>query len=568
MPLLEINQSTVASPINGRFHGTGSTWLPTYFETFAQGFVQGYIVLGTTRWNNFIRFKIPLATGQATINFAQIKFFGYSPAPLPGFGAGIACNILCHDNDNSPGPASHADCITQSTTQATTAVVSWEDPEMPQVEPGHGQIVLTVDFKAALEEVIARAGWASGNYVTIYFLDTTPTSGKRIRLFAKEYTDWSSESDSQYNPILLLDVTYLTGGDNNVTHDLVITDYNTGDNGMQHMSDTLDITQDLTFSRGYSPIVEDTLTFMEDILWTGSKPRTVWDDIVVDNEISHNVSYYPTVEDVIVFSEDILREGPKDFELYHEFTIEEDILAGYAHTETYFDDLVVEHTIHTPLFFVEYFDDINITTTVSIDGTVLINPHSVVDLITFTQDVSYTRDGTRDVEDVLDIGQSVLGQGMITGCNREDLIYAPVADSSIGFATKPTLTLGSILLQYPIVTPTSTITLRKPLLGNKDELQLTRIQRETRGGDLKTFIDASWPQIRVQRFKFELVTDDIRDNYFNFLMLSLGLKVKLTDHEGRVWHGYILTPDGESITINDDGCSETLEFDFVGTLTG
>ena len=56
--------------------------------------------------------------------------------------------------------------------------------------------------------------------------------------------------------------------------------------------------------------------------------------------------------------------------------------------------------------------------------------------------------------------------------------------------------IGACRFVYPVVSPTVSVTLRSPELGNKDRLQFNRISRETRGGTLIVFADPMWPKVQ------------------------------------------------------------------------
>jgi hypothetical protein len=100
-------------------------------------------------------------------------------------------------------------------------------------------------------------------------------------------------------------------------------------------------------------------------------------------------------------------------------------------------------------------------------------------------------------------------------------------------------------------------------LTNREELDVTRLQRFSRGGDFYSDMDPTDPQVFTFRYKFENLTDQQKIDMFAIIGPSLGKKVKLTDHEGRVWTGLLINPNGEYINIFRT-CGVTAEFDFRG----
>lgn len=104
----------------------------------------------------------------------------------------------------------------------------------------------------------------------------------------------------------------------------------------------------------------------------------------------------------------------------------------------------------------------------------------------------------------------------------------------------------SVQFDYPYGSPTSTVVLnRSPVMGNTERLNFQRISRNSRGGDPIIFWDNIWPTEDVLSFSFTYVTKSEADQFKNFLDLTLGKDVKMTDHESQVWKGIILNPGVE-----------------------
>ena len=92
---------------------------------------------------------------------------------------------------------------------------------------------------------------------------------------------------------------------------------------------------------------------------------------------------------------------------------------------------------------------------------------------------------------------------------------------------------------------TLSIQLRSPEFGNTDALEIRRINRKTRGGDILVFRDPQWPKTRTFQLKFQFLKEDDLSRLLNFMHVTLGQIVTFVDHEGRSWNGIIITPTDE-----------------------
>lgn len=120
-----------------------------------------------------------------------------------------------------------------------------------------------------------------------------------------------------------------------------------------------------------------------------------------------------------------------------------------------------------------------------------------------------------------------------------------------------------MILQYPSTgTVTNTVTLRNPELGNIDRTDANIINRESRHGNALGYRDPTWPVFRTKFFSVQCLTKTVIDEFKAFLVLTAGLQIKLTDHEGSVFTGFIVTGSNEIITIKDN-CSYDVTFEFL-----
>jgi hypothetical protein len=133
------------------------------------------------------------------------------------------------------------------------------------------------------------------------------------------------------------------------------------------------------------------------------------------------------------------------------------------------------------------------------------------------------------------------------------LVYAPDADYP------PTTFL------YPAVSPSDTLTLRSPELGNKDRLAFNRISRETRGGTLVVYADPIWPKTQVQVLSFTGLSETQAADLLNFMSSHLGLEIGFVDWENRLWKGVITNPT-EAVTQDGQGAMFAASLEFEGAL--
>ena len=128
--------------------------------------------------------------------------------------------------------------------------------------------------------------------------------------------------------------------------------------------------------------------------------------------------------------------------------------------------------------------------------------------------------------------------------------------------TPPTFADATLTLTYPYVSPTSTLVLKNPELGNSDSLTFTVIDRETRGGDRIVYSDSKWAKAEVHAIELVNVCSPTFDNLLAFLNASLGKEIGFLDWENRQWRGIILAPN-TVIQRTRDGYNVRLQFQGV-----
>lgn len=146
--------------------------------------------------------------------------------------------------------------------------------------------------------------------------------------------------------------------------------------------------------------------------------------------------------------------------------------------------------------------------------------------------------------------------------------YAPFVGGGIMPATldgpDPGITDTFALIFPASGSPTDTVVLRAPDLGNKDRLGFDRINRETRGGTLVVFADPDWPKMQTLALNFSALCPEDAAELLRFMLEHIGEEIKLTDWEQRAWRGLIMTPDEP--VIQDGKHSFSASFEFEGEL--
>ena len=185
--------------------------------------------------------------------------------------------------------------------------------------------------------------------------------------------------------------------------------------------------------------------------------------------------------------------------------------------------------------------------------------------ITLSDVATIVRDGQRSAEDDLEISHAV-AYTLIR--EKTDEQFSPFVGSSTQQGvpdpidvTEPSLTPGNVQLAFPVNSPTTTLELRAPVFGNRDRLSAQRINRLTRGGELKIYADPQWPNNHTLVMEFTALTDQQVEAYLQFVATTLGKEIKLTDHEGRDWQGVLTVPDEPVVRNSRKNNSASLVFE-------
>lgn len=105
-----------------------------------------------------------------------------------------------------------------------------------------------------------------------------------------------------------------------------------------------------------------------------------------------------------------------------------------------------------------------------------------------------------------------------------------------------------------------TLTLPAPEFGNQEKFETLRINRKSRGGDLKIFRATYWPRTKVLSLSWNYLDRNKRNAILLFLRKNLGKQVVLYNYDNSIYTGVIRTPEGEFIE-NQSGL-HTLKLEF------
>lgn len=148
----------------------------------------------------------------------------------------------------------------------------------------------------------------------------------------------------------------------------------------------------------------------------------------------------------------------------------------------------------------------------------------------------------------------------------EQCLYSPEISTGSPLTAMPTSDITATIsettiLQFPYTSPTTTLTIRNPELGDKFVSQSYRVQRYTRDNKLIVYRDPAWFQTRIFNMAFTGLSPQNKLDIMSFVRLSIGQYVSLTDYLSQTWKGLIINPDNP-ITQEGPNCLYTWKLDF------
>lgn len=105
-----------------------------------------------------------------------------------------------------------------------------------------------------------------------------------------------------------------------------------------------------------------------------------------------------------------------------------------------------------------------------------------------------------------------------------------------------------------------TVQLRNPDFGDTDSIELRRIQRRSRGGDLILFRDGNWPKTETFTYEFSYLKRQDLMNLIVFIQETLGQDITLTDYNGQVYTAIIITPSEDLVQSGRQNFTTRLSF--------
>lgn len=111
------------------------------------------------------------------------------------------------------------------------------------------------------------------------------------------------------------------------------------------------------------------------------------------------------------------------------------------------------------------------------------------------------------------------------------------------------------------------LVLRAPRFGNREGVQTTRVNRETRNGTLIIYRDPIWPEYFQLTLEFGSLSETQGRGLLTFIESHLGLQIGIQDHEGRYWTGFITNPDEAVIQDGKARYSASLQIEAQPLVT-
>lgn len=525
----------------------------------------------------WVRFTLPLDTID-TINSCYLKFrlaanFNVSvPPPLLN---AYRVWIRAHLDTDSAGPSDRTDAIDQATTNGTTNYVYWD------IEGSHaqGNWIISPDISTVIREILDQGGWTKDNHITLYVVvSLTYTIFPDVLYVMSEYGLTHSTIPTDTGPLTIpsylqtvnslprLFINYDegvpsgSGYDRSIISDLDVNQEISYLHNGRSITDTVTVEQDITYIRVLTRSVSSNLGTNQSIVLSNREQKDIDQTVIVSHEISYTTGLSRTVEHTVDVQDYFTRNLPKDKQNVDVLDVDQDIDYTRSYARSVINDLTVSQTIYsTPVFrTVEHTALIN--QAYSYTGTLTL-PKTLEDELDVTQTMSWSVNSQRTVESILTSKQFFFGAKTSTGLDY-DIYYQGSGVDTIGgiIGDGPTLSTSPMILTDGV----TTITLRRPLFGNQEILDVQRIQRNNRGGELSTFRDDTWPIVHRTKYQFEGINDTLAQAVRDFFEDTLGLEITLTDYEGVVWHGYVINPSGVFSDEDNTTCDNTAEFEFDG----
>lgn len=95
---------------------------------------------------------------------------------------------------------------------------------------------------------------------------------------------------------------------------------------------------------------------------------------------------------------------------------------------------------------------------------------------------------------------------------------------------------------------TQSIQLRNPDFGDREIIEVRRIARKTRGGDLVVYRDSSWPKTATYTWQWSFLTQNDLTRLLYFMNQALGQEITIVDYQGRTLTPCIITTPADEVS--------------------
>lgn len=225
---------------------------------------------------------------------------------------------------------------------------------------------------------------------------------------------------------------------------------------------------------------------------------------------------------------------------------------------------------HYSLSNINYVDTLNLT-----DKASPTNEERVSDLLQFTEDIF--RFGYSEVlSDSLILVENLIGDHTLINrtvsdnLNLQQYINPAIFGQSIvppdpNVANHPSIPNPYTYNHCDVPSyPTfqlNLLSIRAPLLGNKDSYHRERINVRSRGNELIIFAPDFWPKDATTELEFDTLSYDQVKALSNFIDQNAGKIVAFVDHEKNSFVGMVITPDF-TYSQSGRGCNYKGSFSF------
>lgn len=541
---------------------------------------------GGNYWHcvNQLRFQVPLGFSDKRVLSAYLRL-ATTPSPVHPTGdyQDLQVAVACHNVDNSTVETNHAN-IQTILSSGLTAAKLWDLGSAPTA---NNQTFLSTNILQPVSEVLARTGFAANNYLVLYLIVINPATSVNVSRICPTRRTATAPT---YYPTLIINWDYaIPGGnlgDENLLSTIDVLQTIQVSSNRQNIQDQVTVNQTITGERTRLYNFLDSINVVQTIHILGTREREIIHELTINQAITIGREYLKDVSHTVDSFQEIIVNSKRDKQIVDSVTVDQEITVGKEYVRNILQSLDVSQIVHCGPIQVDIIHSLTVLQTLSVDA-ILQNHHGLTDDITVDQTVTRTSVRQRAIESDIDVqhtilvyfqsqlvrsdggaGALVVSSAPITALNRPDTNYKPITSSGTPNTLPSTVIVNTdpvdMILQYPVISPMSSVTIPSPIFGNREEIQVTRIQRRSLDNDLFTFSDSDWPRVRTFRYQFEGVDDSLLANYETFLLLSLGLEIKLTDYEGKVWRGFIVSPGTESTDVSVGTCENTIGFEFIG----